>query len=42
MVTETELSPGQHKKLSQIVDKESGVVLNEKNAAFWLPDLPKE
>jgi hypothetical protein len=30
MVSETKLSPEQHQKLSRIVYKESGVVLNEK------------
>jgi len=41
MVTETELSPAQHKKLSRIVYKESGVVLNEKKYSLLVARLAK-
>jgi len=41
MVTETELSPAQHKKLSNIVYKESGVVLNEKKYSLLVARLSK-
>jgi chemotaxis protein methyltransferase CheR len=41
MVTETELSPAQHKKLSQIVYKESGVVLNEKKYSLLVARIAK-
>ncbi len=41
MVTETSLSPGQHKKLSRIVYEESGVVLNEKKYSLLLARLAK-
>ncbi|ACN16522.1 CheR1 [Desulforapulum autotrophicum HRM2] len=41
MVTETELSPGQHKKLSRIVYEESGVVLNEKKYSLLVARIAK-
>jgi chemotaxis protein methyltransferase CheR len=41
MVNKTELSHAQHKKLSQIVYKESGVVLNEKKHSLLVARLAK-
>lgn len=41
MVTETNLSPEQHKKLSRIVYKESGVVLNEKKYSLLVARIAK-
>jgi len=41
MVSETSLSPEQHKKLSKIVYKESGVVLNEKKYSLLVARLAK-
>jgi chemotaxis protein methyltransferase CheR len=41
MISETSLSPEQHQKLSRIVYKESGVVLNEKKYSLLVARLAK-
>ena len=41
MATKTDLSPGQHKKLSRIIYEESGVVLNEKKYSLLVARLAK-
>ena len=41
MVPETKLSPEQHQKLSRIVYKESGIVLNEKKYTLLVARLAK-